>query len=249
MIAILSDIHGNLEALQAVMEDVRRREIETIICLGDIIGYGPDPIACLNHAMDWSVVLQGHFEHAVLDVDVHAEHWPPTLRKMLKALGEQLRTHPRGEQLMAFLSARPSYVVRDIAMFVHGSPRRSVHEYIFPEAVFDSKMMESIWECFEILCFCGHTHLPGVFTRGDRGSWDYVTPDDCDGRFPVTQKLLCNVGSVGQPRDDDPRACYVTFHGDTICFHRLEYDWDLTGQKIRDKGDDPIQGDRLRGGR
>ena len=107
--------------------------------------------------------------------------------------------------------------------------------------------MEKIFTLVEKYCFQGHTHVPGIFTE----SMQFLTPDDVNLAYRLDgRKTLCNVGSVGQPRDLDPRACYVLYDGDTIKYRRVEYDFEQTIRKIYDIPDlDNFLGDRLREGR
>lgn len=134
-------------------------------------------------------------------------------------------------------------------MLVHGSPRDATNEYVFPETIYDQGRMHALFERVTRLCFQGHTHMPGVFTTDG----EFITPEDCDNRFSLgNEKLMINVGSVGQPRDEDPRSCYVIFDDQQqqIEFRRIEYDFERTIAKIYDISDlDNMLGDRLRGGR
>jgi diadenosine tetraphosphatase ApaH/serine/threonine PP2A family protein phosphatase len=250
MIAILSDIHANLAALEAVLWDVEQFDVEAIYCLGDIIGDGPDAITCLRHAMTWPVVLLGNFDEAALGTDdlpgwitaVHA-------RQTILRFRSELAQHADCATMSAFLSALPSHVLSPDALFVHGSPRSHVTEYLYPEDIYNERKMTAIASHFDSLCFCGHTHIPGVF-RSAAPVWDYISPEECNYEYPVAKdKLICNVGSVGQPRDGDPRACYVLFAPDRIVFRRVDYDVDRTIQKMRDNGDDDMHSERLRSGR
>ncbi len=115
---------------------------------------------------------------------------------------------------------------------MHGSPREPTNEYVFPEDVYNQRKMDALFDRIERYCFQGHTHIPGVFT----GSGEFITPEECDYHFRLTgEKAMFNVGSVGQPRDSDPRACYAIVHeGDDpmVEFRRVEYPLDTTVEKI-----------------
>jgi len=135
-------------------------------------------------------------------------------------------------------------------LFVHGSPREPTNEYVFPEDVYNQRKMEALFDRIDRCCFQGHTHIPGIFTD----SGEFITPDECDYQFQMTgAKAMFNVGSVGQPRDSDPRACYAILDeadGVTVEFRRVEYPRDITVQKIYDIPSlDNMLGDRLRSGR
>jgi diadenosine tetraphosphatase ApaH/serine/threonine PP2A family protein phosphatase len=132
-------------------------------------------------------------------------------------------------------------------LYVHGSPRNPIHEYIFPEDIYNQRKMSALFALVENLCFHGHTHLPGILTE----TLEFLGPDDVESAFTLDgRKLLCNVGSVGQPRDGDWRACYVLFDGENIFYRRVEYDVESTIKKIYEVPElDNFLGDRLRLGR
>ena len=249
MFAIISDIHGNLEALEAVLADVARRGIITVYCLGDVVGYGPNPVECLEHATKWDVVLEGNFESALLTNDLDGWSAISAARSVLWSR-ELLMETP----LFAFLAERPRSHREGDFLFVHGSPRNPLNEYIFPEDLYNQPKMTKIAAQMDRYCFCGHTHVPGVFVgpEGDGQSFtQFFSPEErnhfwrFDGR-----KTIVNVGSVGQQRDGDPRACYVTVDGWDVYFHRVEYDWPATRDKIYAIPElDNFLGDRLGEGR
>ncbi len=145
MIAILSDIHGNLEATEAVLADARAHDAQAIYCLGDLIGYGPDPIACVEHAMSWKVVLTGDFEHAAMRTDDLAD-WRAAVgaRRTIPQFRANVARHPRTEQIAAFLESLPSHVANDQILFVHGSARDHLREYVFPEDVYSQTKMGEV---------------------------------------------------------------------------------------------------------
>jgi diadenosine tetraphosphatase ApaH/serine/threonine PP2A family protein phosphatase len=250
--AILSDVHGNHEAFEAVLADVRRQGIDTAYNLGDTLGYGPDPLACLELASAQRLTLLGNFDYAVLHgadgFGAAAERSILWTRKILQSgSGDALAPGP----WRTWLEALPQAFRDAGALYVHGSPRRPLHEYLFPEEIYNPKKLTAIAAMFDGLCFCGHTHLPGVFLLDRPGKWDYLTPDECGSGFTVGgRKLICNVGSVGQPRDQDPRASYVVFDGVRVRFRRVEYDFEATIRKVHAIPEiDNFLGDRLREGR
>ena len=98
-------------------------------------------------------------------------------------------------------------------MFVHGSPRDPTNEYVFPEHAYDERKMANLFRRVPKYCFQGHTHIPGIFTEGG----DFISPEECDYKYAFGEmKLMVNVGSVGQPRDNDPRACYVILTDNSV---------------------------------
>jgi diadenosine tetraphosphatase ApaH/serine/threonine PP2A family protein phosphatase len=147
------------------------------------------------------------------------------------------------------LGELPRQHSEDNLLFVHGSAREPTNEYVFPEDVYKRPKLEAIFNCVTQYCFQGHTHIPGVFTH----DFDFITPDECDYEFQLgSEKALVNVGSVGQPRDEDPRSCYTIFDSETnqLQFRRLSYAYDETARKIYsiEQLHDSL-GDRLKAGR
>lgn len=248
MKAIISDIHSNLEALKAVLADIKAQGITDIYCLGDVVGYGPNPRECIDLVMDCKLVLLGnHDQGAMFDPDGFnqpAERAIFWTRDQLESTAEP--RHLR-EKRWEFLSERPRSHREDGHLYVHGSARNPLNEYVFPEDIYNQRKMERIFALVEKYCFQGHTHVPGVFTE----NLQFLSPEETDGSYKLDgRKTLCNVGSVGQPRDGNPRACYITLDNDTIRFRRVEYDVEATIRKIYDVPDlENFLGDRLREGR
>ncbi|MEM6690049.1 MAG: metallophosphoesterase family protein [Planctomycetota bacterium] len=250
-LALISDIHGNLEALQAVLADIKSRGVGSVYCLGDIIGYGPNPCECLDLVMQrcGKTILGNHDQAALFDPD----GFNPTALKAIYWTRDQLDSGPGSNaQVNArwdFLGELPRSSEEGDVKFVHGSPRDPTNEYVFPEFIFDTRKMEILFGKTKHLVFMGHTHLPGVFTT----ELEFVTPDECDHEFTVgADKLLVNVGSVGQPRDENNKACYVIFDDEAnkIQYVRVDYDRQVTAQKIYDEPELPNSlGDRLMHGR
>jgi len=248
--ALISDIHGNLEALQAVMADIDAIGVDDIYCLGDIIGYGPNPCECLDLVMRRCkrTILGNHDQAALFDPDgfnpmaLRAIYW--TRDQLDAGNGSQSQVNARWD----FLGELPRLISEEPYKFVHGSPRDPTNEYVFPEYVYDTRKMEILFGKVDQFCFMGHTHLPGVFTT----SCEFIPPEECDHVYPLgSTKLLVNVGSVGQPRDENSRSCYVILDTDanTLTFRRVEYDIEATAAKIYNEPDlDNALGDRLKRG-
>lgn len=211
MFAIISDIHGNLSALETVLEDIKKREITEIICLGDIIGYGPNPRECIDLVRSTcKLSIMGNHDHAALyepvNFNTQAERAAYWTRHMLESEpDEDLR-----RERLNYIGRLPVRHVMDDVLLVHASPRRPMNEYLFPEDVFTNpQKIQANFERLESkLCFTGHTHQPGVFL-----SDPYFDPPGelPDAPFYAIEedRTIVNVGSVGQPRDRDSRASYV----------------------------------------
>ena len=266
--ALISDIHGNLEALEAVLEHIEAQSIEEIYCLGDIVGYGPNPRECVDRVTRCAICLLGnHDQGALFDPEgfnAGAERAIFWTRNMLES-GDRLGNEQRWE----FLGELPRVHREPGLMFVHGSARNPLNEYVFPEDIYNQRKMERIFALVERYCFQGHTHIPGVFTE----SLNFISPEECDFVYTLEDsKALINVGSVGQPRNGDSRASYVILTDEPpeesaeeaaeesaeeaqqqairVEFQRVEYNIDATAEKIYAIPDlDNFLGDRLRDGR
>jgi predicted phosphodiesterase len=252
MIAILSDIHGNLEALRAVLADAERQGAEAIYCLGDVVGYGPEPRECLDLAQGFRLTLLGnHDQGAMFDPQGFSG---PAERAIFWTRG-QLESSPEPrpvrERRWEFLAERPRSHRENGVLFVHGSARNPLNEYVFPEDIYNQRKMERIFALVERTCFQGHTHMPGVFIeQSGQDLYLFHHPEEVNHAYRLNgRKVLINVGSVGQPRDGDPRACYVLFDGETVRFRRVEYDFEVTIRKVHAIAElDRVLGDRLRDG-
>jgi len=258
MFAVVSDIHSNLEALTTVLADIKNRGIKTIYCLGDVVGYGPNPRECLDLIIDkskWCVL--GNHDYAVFyeptnfnygaeqasfwtRFSLEAEKQAPSRNRRWSFLGEL----PMRRTLKTKLNGSSAMID-----FVHASPRKPINEYIFPDDVYTNPMkVRLLFERVRHVCFVGHTHLPGVFLEEP----DFYLPDELGNVYPVVdgEKAIVNIGSVGQPRDKDNRASYAYVDDEGVHFVRLEYDLETTMKKIKAiKELDDFQADRLREGR
>jgi predicted phosphodiesterase len=249
MLAILSDIHSNYEALVAVLAEIDRRGISQIICLGDVVGYGPDPVPCLDLvAQRCSVTLMGNHDFAVFyepyNFNTGAEQACFWTRRCLEAEADPQRRGARWR----FLAGLPALHRTSAFLAVHASPRRPINEYIFPDDIYTNPAkFVAIFERVEKVCFVGHTHVPGVFLEGP----DFYSPEEIDGRFELNdEKAIINVGSVGQPRDRDPRSSFVVLNERVVEFVRVPYDVETTVRKVQDVDElDDFLGTRLRDGR
>jgi len=220
-IALFSDIHSNIDAFRAVMEDAIRLNVTRWYGLGDIVGYGPEPGECVRIAREKFIgcVVGNHeamlrYSPSKTDGD---EQWEPVgqaLKIAMKQLGDS--------EDMAWLRKLPVVVKEDGMMLVHASPYRPgsftyIHNEEDAKASFQCQTAE--------LVFYGHTHVPAVWTMRGRRIQCSTPGEDLIQLNPGTRYMI-NVGSVGQPRDDDPRACYVIYDPEkkVIRFRRIPYD-------------------------
>ncbi|MBN8524473.1 MAG: metallophosphoesterase family protein [Planctomycetes bacterium] len=248
MIAFISDIHANRPALQAVFDDIDRLgTVERIYCLGDVIGYGPDVEWCIDAVTSrCKLFLMGNHEHAVLHgafgFHAGAKRAIDWTRRQIEALDPAAK-RKAVQDLLKSLPIR--HAIEDV-LLVHGSPRDPVMEYVLESDLWegaDPSKIDEIFDAIPRLCFVGHTHRPGVFTA-DRC---FLAAGELPDGYDVSDgKYLINVGSVGQPRDRDPRACYTLFSGDAVYFRRVTYDIDAVSARVRAVPElDPRFADRL----
>lgn len=244
--AIISDIHSNIEALRAVFRVIERRGIEEVVCLGDVIGYGPDPEPCIDLVRSrCRFTIRGNHDDALMG---DAVDFNPIAREVIEGTRQLLRpglfSSAAKKERWAFLKNLESTRKEGRVLFVHGSPRDPIKEYVMKhDVVFAPEKLHDIFSRIDHVCFVGHTHQPGVFVErreGGRNVFEHHLPHEMsDATFPVgREKILVNVGSVGQPRDNDPRACFTVVHEQedgavrAVEFVRVSYDFGPTMRKI-----------------
>jgi len=231
--ALISDIHGNLEALQTVLADIDRRKADRIVCLGDMIGYGPNPRECIDLVMErCEYCILGNHDFAALyeptNFNVAAEQASFWTRRQFEFEPDEVKRKKR----LDFLGKLAVRRWEGDVLYVHASPRKPINEYIFPDDVHHAtNKMKSIFDCIETRCFVGHTHMQGIFTDEP----DFYPPAELGNTYSWKQgkKVIINPGSVGQPRDRDPRAAYAIADDEKVEFVRIEYDVHTTARKIK----------------
>ncbi|MCX6132657.1 MAG: metallophosphoesterase family protein [Ignavibacteriales bacterium] len=218
-IAIISDVHSNLEALTSAFGAMESRRVDEVVCLGDTVGYGANPNECLGLIRSrCSVILQGNHDAAAIDLSVANQF---TLNAQLSAiwtLGALL------EENKSFLKDLPQMKPQGDLLFSHASPFEP-EEWHYVISEFDTR---EAFEAFaEKICFIGHSHIPVIFSGREK-----VPAVERSGRFIV------NVGSVGQPRDGNPHLSFGIFDTDAWSYEniRVGYDVEAAAQKIRKAG-------------
>ncbi len=228
--AIVSDIHSNLAALTAVLKDIEEHKADEIVCLGDVIGYGPQPLPCVDIArQQFRFTILGNHEEAVL---YGAVGFNPKAKAAVDWTRDQFHLESEEEDARnarwQFLGDLPISVEEEDGsgvQYVHGSPRDPTREYLFPTDVLNPEKIYGIFEHVDRVAFNGHTHAPGVMTE----SGLFKLPQDGDNEYTLDdEKVIINVGSVGQPRDGNNRSSYVLFDGQSVRFRRVAYDIDAT---------------------
>lgn len=236
-LAILSDIHANLAALEAVLAHIDASGADHALCLGDVIGYGPDPEACARLLMERNMdTVMGNHDQVLLGYQF-LSWFNPQARDMLLKTRSMLT-----DETIGWLTSRPHSMVRHGARFVHGCPPDSVRTYIYKrdvdlDAVFGS--YDEQW------CFVGHTHELGLYVQRDGAIFREPLHDEFI--LDQGQRVIVNAGAVGQPRDGDPRAKYLLWEPGTgqVRVQRVKYDIARTVARLRERGFPAVYGKRL----
>jgi predicted phosphodiesterase len=243
--ALISDLHGNLPAVETAVRDARERGVQRFVCLGDVVGYGARPRECLDvvlrlcteRAVEEGLApgrcLLGNHEQALLGT---GEDFNPNARRAIDwtrdaILGAGADEREAGMAYWDFIGGLEPLFVEEGAMYAHGTPRDPVREYLLPRDARDPGKMAALFRAMSRwadrgahVCFVGHSHVPAIYYEDGR----FYRPKDTEGPYDLgdlTQaRAIVNVGSVGQPRDGDPRLSYALFDGRNLTFVRLEYD-------------------------
>jgi len=226
--AIFSDVHGNLEALEAVVEDFGRRGVTRSFFIGDAVGYGPSPNECLKTIADLTTVrLLGNHDYAVLQ-----EGGPMEFNKHAQTAIRWTKTALKPEAREILHSFTMSEIVQQMHM-VHSSPLKpQLWDYIL-DPITAAAALQNISES---VCFVGHTHQPRIFQKANGVPCSELLVGEL--HLEDTARYIINVGSVGQPRDGDPRACYALYEPESeqLTYARVPYDIEKTQNKMRAAG-------------
>jgi predicted phosphodiesterase len=239
MYAVISDIHGNLEALEAVLRDLPN-EVRVVYCLGDVIGYGANPDECCNIVRESGMpTITGNHDLAVTDLSTDLDWFNPVAAAAVRWTREHL-----SEENAEFLRGRPRMMQSKDALFVHGSIR-DPDEYIINSisAEENLEILRSEYPGVPI-CFFGHTHVKAVAPSPNGPVVEAHTLD-----LSANGPYLVNPGSVGQPRDGDTFASYVLAEGGRVAYRFVEYDIERAQAKIRAAGLPEMLAERLAVGR
>lgn len=225
--AFISDIHANLEALEAVIDDISNQNIDEIICLGDIVGYGANPNECCEIIKSkCPVTLLGNHDAAAVN-QLSTQHFNIHAKIAIEWTSQNLK-----KESELFLEALPYKATKPSMTLVHATPYEpNMWYYItsLEEAAFNYQFFDTQ------LCFVGHTHIPIIIVL-DKEKELYVHQDTSINLDNVKEaRLLINVGSVGQPRDRNPNSCYGIFDSDTgvFSYRRISYNIEKTQAKMK----------------
>ena len=238
--AILGDIHSNLAAFQAVLNDIEERGgADQIWCLGDIVGYGPDPSECIEllRQHDHLCVAGNHDWASVGKLEV--TNFNPAAATACHWTAQQLSSDQ-----VNYLQSLPLSICRDDFTIVHGSPREPIWEYLLST---QAAMIN--FGCFETrFCLVGHSHVPLLFDYDNESGACFLLDLALESPLRLGEhRLIINPGGVGQPRDGDPRASYIIYDSDegTIWHYRIPYDIAITQEKMMNHGLPVILAERL----
>lgn len=229
LILIISDIHANLPALEAVLAEAGE-EFEATWCLGDLVGYGPDPNECIarvRNLPNLKCIIGNHDAAALNQID--SETFNPEARAAIhwtqKALSDGSRS---------FLESLPDRIELDHVTLAHGSPRHPVWEYLL-----DTRTATLNFDYFETrLCFVGHTHLPVIYILHEGNYIAHLDIPEPNQKLTLPTRAIVNPGSVGQPRDRDPRAAFAIYDTEeqTWDYRRVPYDVSAVQERMQEAG-------------
>jgi diadenosine tetraphosphatase ApaH/serine/threonine PP2A family protein phosphatase len=224
-ILIISDIHANLTALETVLDAAG--EFDAAWCLGDVVGYGPDPNECIDlvRSLPGMQCIMGNHDAAVIrKIDDNAFNQDARLAVAWTA---SMLT----EESLDFLTNLPERLVLNGVTLVHGSPRQPIWEYLL-----DTRTVTVSFGFFDTpFCFVGHTHLPVVYYMADDSRSARLTIPEDNTQIALAPRTIINPGSVGQPRDRDPRAAYAIYDPEQSLweFRRVRYDIEEVQDRMR----------------
>ena len=250
LIGILADVHANLQALEAALAWLDSRGVDDVVCLGDVVGYGGDPERCVELVRErCSVTVRGNHDHAVFDTAMRGD-FNDHARRAVERHAEFL-----DEAAVAWLRSLPEVVTRyGLALGHAGFADPGAYGYVTDpaQATAELEAMPSR------IGFIGHTHVPAIFRAAEEGeaeravpaSWAEEPPADSEEvsvRLERPYRFLVNPGSIGQPRDRDPRAACAAFQTDdeVLVLTRIPYDVPAAQRAIVDRGMPAFEASRL----
>jgi diadenosine tetraphosphatase ApaH/serine/threonine PP2A family protein phosphatase len=239
-LAVISCIHGNITALDAVLSDIDQQKTDQIYCLGDLVGYGPHPNEVVEKVRSLSIpTCQGCWDEDIVEgLNACECSYPSLLAEQRGKLAHEWTNQEIRPDVREFLAQLPFSLKRDTLCFVHGSPN-SQHEYLMPE-ISTFTALERVLSADAEVLFCGHTHVPYV-RKLDQTLLKVRTSQptgESSQEFTTPVKRIINAGSVGEPRHGKPNATYIIYDTDTqqTTLREVEYDYQKTCQAILETG-------------
>jgi len=227
--AIISDIHSNYEALRCVIEDIKKEKVDKIYCCGDIVGYGPSPNECIELIQKFDILsVLGNHDVAVLGkADLS---WFNENAREAIIINQAILSN----QNLLSLNSLPQKIIEQNFLVVHGSPRDNIYEYLITLQALriNIKLFD------QQICFCGHSHVPVVYSFNfSTGKENVLIPtrDSYTVEIENDTRYIINVGAVGQPRDGNPKSCYLIFDTEknVIEYRRVEYNISIVQNKMK----------------
>ncbi len=216
--AIIADIHANLAAFTAVLEDIERREgVDEVWCLGDVVGYGPDPHQCIELLLQYNhVCVAGNHDLAAIGKIGTSEFNPDA------AVACRWTTQQLSPEDVVYLESLPLVIQKEDFTLVHGSPREPIWEYLI--SIGNAK--QNFAYLRSQFCLVGHSHVPLVFRLSETDACSSSQFLTNIGLALGKSRLIINPGGVGQPRDSDPRASYAIYDSTArlVRLYRVPYD-------------------------
>jgi predicted phosphodiesterase len=240
-VLVISDVHANLTALEAVLADAGK--VDEVWCLGDVVGYGPDPNECIARIQDLPKLtcMMGNHDFAAIG-DMSLETFNSDAKKAL--LWQRDNLSEVSKEFLRGLNQQP--VIRGQVTLVHGSPRDPIWEYIMNTLVarLNLEHYTTHW------CMVGHSHFQAVFQHHSEKDEVTIEVPEIGQEYVLKERAILNPGSVGQPRDRDPRAAYAIFHPKSKAWEprRVQYNIAQVQKRILNAGLPPRHAERLSGG-
>ncbi len=238
-IAIISDIHGNFEALKSVYADIQQTGVDRLVCLGDMVGYGPEPEAVVHFVVEKGIAgVVGNHELAILE-DERLEDMSDDARASLLITRKLVSA-----ATLAFIGQLPRYIIVNDMRFVHGMPPDSASTYL--HWIGHGEIAARMKAVPQRMIFVGHTHRPiGYFF--DEIDLEEIFLQEGKTRLRSDSRYIVNVGSVGQPRDGDAHAKYVIYDtdADEVDLRFVDYDIQKTADRIIALGFPTVNARRL----
>ena len=225
MRAIISDIHSNLEALRVVLKAVDAAGADEAVCLGDIVGYGPEPRQCIELVKKYcAVCVAGNHDLGAIGKLALAS-FNPDAAFACRWTAQQLSPDD-----IEYLGSLPSVIEKGDFTLVHGSPREPIWEYLISKG----NAQENFTYFKTKFCLVGHSHIPLIFKQDENGSCSFIPLSVSIGQVLGKSRMIVNPGGVGQPRDGDPMASYAIYDSDSgvVRLYRVAYDINATQVKM-----------------
>ena len=238
LIGVISDIHSNAEALTKVMTSLNEKKVDKVVCLGDVVGYGPDPEECIDLIKNLTKnIVAGNHDYGVGGL-TQESYFSPIAKSCIDWTKQRL-----DQGRLTFLRILPLSINWGSVLFLHSSPDApDMWNYIMTSS--DAIVQFRFFE--QNLLFVGHTHIPGIWDETGK----FLPINDQPFKLDTKRRFIINPGSVGQPRDGNPDSSFAIFDTDkwVVKFYRVKYDVESTSAKIKNAELPLILSERIKWG-